>query len=81
MIRAQCLIRAQCHHAGTPLPHNSSVTRLARAVSMLGRIVLLAVVVSLGSCRFLVDEFTRLDRAGPIAEPQEQAPSATVDRS
>jgi len=48
---------------------------------MLGRIVLLAVVVSLGSCRFLVDEFTRLDRAGPIAEPQEQAPSATVDRS
>ena len=48
------------------------------------RIVAAAWLLSLtvlGSCRFLADEFTWLDRAGPVADGQPDAPTiGTVDR-
>ena len=45
-----------------------------------GRLAVVLMALSLSSCRFLADEFTRLDRAGLIAEPQQQAPTPTADR-
>lgn len=47
---------------------------------LLGRVALLLVALSLSSCTFLADEFTWLNRAGPVAEPQDQPPSPIVDR-
>jgi hypothetical protein len=40
----------------------------------------LLAALTLGSCNFLIDEFTWLDHAGSVAGPQQQAPSATSDR-
>jgi hypothetical protein len=47
---------------------------------LLGRAALLLVALSLGSCTFLADEFTWLNRAGPVAEPQDLPPSPILDR-
>ena len=42
---------------------------------------LLLALATLGSCRFLADEFTWLDRAGPVADGEPDAPTiGTVDR-
>ncbi|MFT4514282.1 MAG: hypothetical protein ACI89X_000795 [Planctomycetota bacterium] len=49
-------------------------------MTLLGRAALLLFALSLGSCTFLADEFTWLNRAGPVAEPQDQPPSPVVDR-
>ena len=49
-------------------------------ITLLGRTMLLLFALSLGSCTILADEFTWLNRAGPIAEPQDQPPSPIVDR-
>lgn len=46
-----------------------------------GRALILLASLSLGSCTFLTDEFSWLNRAGSVAGPQQQAPSATSDRS
>jgi hypothetical protein len=45
-----------------------------------GRTLILLAALTLGSCNFLIDEFTWLDHAGSVAGPQQQAPSATSDR-
>ena len=49
-------------------------------ISLWGRAAILLSALSLGSCTILADEFTWLNRAGPIAEPQDQPPSPIVDR-
>jgi hypothetical protein len=60
--------------SSAPRARTSLLTWLVR-----GSVLML--LLSFGSCRYLLDEFTQLDRAGPIAEPQQPAPSATVDRA
>lgn len=58
----------------------SSKVATKRGITLLGRVALLLFALSLGSCTFLADEFTWLNRAGPVAEPQDQPPSPIVDR-
>ena len=45
-----------------------------------GRALILLSALMLGSCSFLVDEFSWLNRAGSVAGPQAQPLSATSDR-
>ena len=63
-----------------PMVESRRTASSKSVVTLLGRAALLLFALSLGSCTFLADEFTWLDRAGPIAEPQDQAPSPIVDR-
>ena len=59
----------------------SELSRRKSTATLIARICLFLFVLSLGSCRFLVDEFSMLDHAGPVAEPQIKAPSPIDDRS
>ena len=47
--------------------------------SLLTWCLLIGAFATLGSCRFLADEFSWIDRAGPVAEEQ-LAPSPIDDR-
>jgi hypothetical protein len=58
----------------------STSVRAKNGISLWGRAAILLSALSLGSCTILADEFTWLNRAGPIAEPQDQPPSPIVDR-
>lgn len=59
----------------------SPLSRRNPEATLVARICLFLFVLSLGSCRFLVDEFSMLDHAGPVAEPQIKVPSPIDDRS
>lgn len=50
------------------------------SVNSAGRVLAVLAALMLGSCNFLLDEFTVLDKPGPVAEPQFVAPSGTSDR-
>ena len=53
--------------------------RVARRTVRLLSVLLAA--LGAGSCSFLADEFTWLDRAGPVADPAATAaPSGTAER-
>ncbi len=66
--------RSECR-TGEP-----SSVQAKNCITILGRATLLLFALSLSSCRILADEFVWLNRAGPIAEPQDQPPSPIVDR-
>jgi len=60
---------------------SSRCTRRTDALAGIARALVLLSALMLGSCTFLADEFSWLDRAGSVAGPQQEPPSATSDRS
>lgn len=64
-----------------PRSPTSPLFRRKPEATLIARVCLFLFVLSLGSCRFLVDEFSMLDHAGPVAEPQIKVPSPVDDRS
>lgn len=64
--------------ASSPSPQPSAPCR--SLASHAGRLIVLLAALSLGSCSFLMDEFTWLDKAGPTSEPQLVVPIGTSAR-
>jgi len=60
--------------ASTPSPQLRARRSLA---SQAGWVLVLMAALSLGSCSFLIDEFTTLDKAGPVSAPQLVVPVGT----
>lgn len=57
-----------------------AAARLLARSSWLIRSLMIVALATLGSCRFLADEFSWIDRAGPVAEQEQLAPSPIDDR-